>query len=208
VLYYVGMGLRARLLILTCGLMAAVALPAAQQVTKRETALVDQKMAALALRGEAIKSDKASKPVRTLITEREFNIYLQSSGKEQLPGGVRDAQITMAGAQRVSGRAIVDLDAVRTSKERGWLDPASYLTGSVEVKVTGLLQTANGKGTFLLESATIGGLPVPKGLVQELISYYSRTPETPEGVSLDVPFELPVKIREVQIQRGTATVIQ
>ena len=51
-------------------------------------------------------------------------------------------------------------------------------------------------------------MPVPKSLLQELVSYYSRTADTPEGVSIDKPFELPANIREVQIQRGAATIIQ
>jgi hypothetical protein len=108
----------------------------------------------------------------------------------------------------LTGRAIVDLDAVRTSEKRGWLDPASYLRGTVEVFVSGILQTSNGKGTFQLESATMGSLPVPKSLLQELVSYYSRTPDLPGGFDLDKPFELPANIREVEIQRGAATIVQ
>jgi len=146
--------------------------------------------------------------VRTVLTERELNVYLQSGGKDLFPVGVRNPQVSIANEHRVSGHALVDLDAVRKSKERTWLDPAAYLTGVVEVKVTGTLQTANGKGTFALETATIANVPVPKSLMQELVSFYSRTAETPEGISLDQPFDLPHKIREVQIQRGAATIIQ
>jgi len=188
----------------------AAALPAAQgAVSKKEAALVEQKVNAVAVRGAAPAARRtAAKPVSTVFTEHELNIYLQANGKELLPEGVRDPRITIAGDRRVSGRAIVDLDAVRKSKERGWLDPASYLTGSVEVQATGVLQTADGKGTFVLESATVGSVPVPKSLLQELVSYYSKSPETPDGVNIDKPFELPANIREVQIQRGAATVIQ
>jgi len=188
----------------------ASALPAAQgAVSKKEAALVEQKVNAVAVRGAAPAARRtAAKPVSTVFTEHELNIYLQANGKELLPEGVRDPRITIAGDRRVSGRAIVDLDAVRKSKERGWLDPASYLTGSVEVQATGVLQTADGKGTFVLESATVGSVPVPKSLLQELVSYYSKSPETPDGVNIDKPFELPANIREVQIQRGAATVIQ
>jgi hypothetical protein len=199
---------RVRSLLLACGLMAAVALPAAQSVTKREAALVEQKVNEISVRGALTKSSRQSKSVRTMFTEREVNVYLQSAGKELLPSGVREPQISIPGEQRLSGRAIVDLDAVRKSKERTWLDPAAYLTGSVEVTATGMLLTSNGRGTFKLESATVGSVPVPKSLLQELVSYYSRTPETPDGVSIETPFELPANIREVLIQRGAATVIQ
>ena len=202
------MAWRARLLVLAAGLVASGAFPAAQGITKREAALVDQKVTAVSVRGASLKPGKASRPVRTQFTERELNVYLESGGKTLLPAGVRDPHITIAGDQRVIARATVDLDAVRKSKERSWLDPFAYLSGAVEVTTTGLLQTANGKGTFAIESATIGSLPVPKSLVQELVGFYSRTPETPGGMSLDKPFDLPANIREVQIQRGAATVIQ
>jgi hypothetical protein len=46
--------------------------------------------------------------VRTVVTEREFNVYLTSGGKSELPSGVREAQTfgipahhrTVGGAQR------------------------------------------------------------------------------------------------------------
>jgi len=131
-------------------------MPAAQSATKREAAAVEQKINEITTRGALPKTTKAAPSVRTMFTERELNVYLQSAGQELLPSGVRNPQITIPGEQRVSGRAIVDLDAVRKSKERTWLDPAAYLTGSVEVTATGILQTSNGRGTFKLESATVG----------------------------------------------------
>ena len=44
--------------------------------------------------------------------------------------------------------------------------------------------------------------------VQELVSYYTRTPELPNGFNLDQPFELPHNIRQIDIQRGAATIVQ
>ena len=88
------------------------------------------------------------------------------------------------------------------------LDPASYLTGRVPITATGVLTTSNGVGRFQLESATVGGIPLPKTLLQEIVSYYSRTPDTPAGVNLDDPFTLPARIREIQVERGQAVIIQ
>jgi hypothetical protein len=44
--------------------------------------------------------------------------------------------------------------------------------------------------------------------LQELVSYYSRTPEMPDGISLDKPFVLPAAIQTVETRRGAATVVQ
>ena len=92
----------------------------------------------------------------------------------------------------MSGRAVVDLDAVRKQKQRGWLDPMAYLTGRLPVTAAGRLTTKDGKGQFQLESAEVSGVTIPKSVLQELVSHYSRTPENPAGINMDEPFELPV----------------
>jgi hypothetical protein len=76
------------------------------------------------------------------------------------------------------------------------------------VTATGVLKTSNGIGRFQLESAAVGGIPVPKILLQEIVSYYSRTPDKPSGIGLDDPFALPARIREIQVERGQAIIVQ
>ena len=51
-------------------------------------------------------------------------------------------------------------------------------------------------------------MTVPKTMVQELLSFYSRTPETPNGINMDDPFELPAQIREIRVAPGAATIVQ
>ena len=34
-------------------------------------------------------------------------------------------------------------------------------------------------------------MTIPKTVLQELLSYYSRTTENPDGINMDDPFELP-----------------
>ena len=79
---------------------------------------------------------------------------------------------------------------------------------SEPVAVTGTLKTGNGVGHFALDSASVGGVPIPKLILQEIVSYYSRTAENPSGVSLDDPFALPARIREIQVERGQAIIVQ
>ena len=80
--------------------------------------------------------------------------------------------------------------------------------GRVPITATGVLTTSNGLGRFQLESATVGGVPVPKMMLQEIVSYYSRTPRNPAGINIDDPFPLPARIREIQVERGQAVVVQ
>jgi hypothetical protein len=122
---------------------------------------------------------------------------------------VVDPSVTALGPGRVSGRAVVDLDAVRKAKNpTSLLDPMNYLFGRLPVTATGTLTTSNGVGRFALESASVGSVPIPKILLQEIISYYSRTPENPGGIGLDDPFALPARIREIQVERGQAIIVQ
>jgi hypothetical protein len=147
-------------------------------------------------------------PYRTTVTEEEVNAFLAFDAGDQLPAGVVDPAITIIGTGRVSGRAIVDLDAVRKQKSRGLLDPLNYATGRLQVTATGVLTTSNGVGMIELQSAALGALPIPKVILQEIVSYYSRTPERPAGIDLDAPFALPARIREIQVQTGRAVVVQ
>jgi len=97
---------------------------------------------------------------------------------------------------------------VRKQKQRGWLDPVGYLSGRLPVTAAGRLITKDGKGQFQLESAEISGVTVPKAVLQELVSYYSRTPENPAGIDMDAPFELPARIREIRVGSGSSTIVQ
>jgi hypothetical protein len=144
----------------------------------------------------------------TPISEAEVNAYFEYAAKGQVPPGIVEPRLNALGEGRVGGQAVVDLDAVRKQKQRGWLDPMAYLTGSLPLTASGLLITKDGVGRFQLESAQISGVSVPKSLLQELLAYYSRTPENPRGISMDDPFELPARIREIRVDRGQATILQ
>jgi hypothetical protein len=186
-------------------LTSAVLVGADVRATKRDAATLKQKVAAI--NTFADKPTRAGR--RTIVTESEVNSYLVYEAREQIPVGVVDPAIAVIGPGRLSGRAIVDLDAVRKQKApTSLLDPMNYLMGRLAVTAVGTLKTANGVGRFELESSSVGSIPVPKILLQEIISYYSRSPEKPSGISLDDPFALPARIREIQVERGQAIIVQ
>ena len=185
---------------------AAVSLRAAGPAPlRRDAEVLKQKFAAISNRAEA----RVRRPARTTLTEKEVNAYLAYETADDLPAGVVEPTLSILGADRVTGRAVVDLDQVR--KERNptsLLDPVRYLRGRLQVSATGLVHAINGMASFELEAADVAGVPIPKFLLQEILSYYSRSPERPSGISLDDRFALPAGIREIQVLRGQAVVIQ
>jgi hypothetical protein len=193
---------------LTSSILAAFSiatLMAADPVSRRDAARLQAKIDRI----NKLAGVRTSSGNRTPVTETEVNSYLRYELGDRMPTGVRDPWVSMIGEGRLTGTATVDLGQVAQSrKSGGMLDPYSLLSGSLPLTVNGLLKTANGVGTFTLESASVSGVPVPSWMIQEIVSYYSKSPTTPQGVALDRPFALPSGIKEIQLDRGQAIVVQ
>ncbi|MEO7276355.1 MAG: hypothetical protein ABIX28_07075 [Vicinamibacterales bacterium] len=197
-----------RFAVITAVSLAAVAPAIAwQRLNKQDSDRFEAKLTRIVAFGNQ-KQARAAAAVTTPVSDAEINAYFEYGAKAQVPHGIVEPRLNALGEGRVGGQATVDLDAVRKQKQRGWLDPMSYLTGSLPLTASGLLITKDGVGRFQLESAQVSGVSVPKSLLQELLGYYSRTAENPAGISIDDPFELPARIREIQVQRGQATIVQ
>ena len=192
---------------LLAALLAAVPLAGQGRLSREDADRFQSKLTRIVAFGNA-PAVKAAKPQSTPVTDAEVNSYLKYNAGSQVPTGIVDPVLSALGEGRVSGRAVVDLDAVRTQKKRGWLDPLGYLTGRLPVTASGVLTTKEGQGQFVLQSAEISGVTIPKSVLQELLSYYSKSKENPEGINMDAPFELPSRIREIRVGTGTSTVVQ
>lgn len=189
-------------------LAAAAALASAapdRQPLRRDADQLKAKVAAIRGRSGTARV----RPVRTTISEREVNAYLAYELAADLPAGVGEPSVTILGPNRLAGRAVVDLDRLRAAiRPTSRLDPLYYLTGRLPVGATGRLSTRGGVAQFEVESADIAGVPIPKLVLQQIVGYYSRSAEHPAGIRLDTPFQLPAGIREIQVDRGQAIVIQ
>lgn len=175
---------------------------------KRDSEKFEKSLTGILIRGLAPKNSKPAAPFRTTFTDQELNAWLAQGGKDNVPVGLLNPVVAFTGPGTLTVRGVVDLDAVRKSRERGWMDPFAYLNGMMPIVLNGTLSGAGGQGTFDVESATLGTVSVPKILLQELISYYSKSTEFPDGISLAKPFPLPAGVRELAIARGAATVVQ
>lgn len=195
---------RTTLYALLAGLLAT-SLFAAEPISRRDAARLQAKIDRIT-KGSPARGKTAS---TTAITETEVNSYLRYELADRIPNGVTDPWVSILDNGRLSGRATVDLARVAQSrKSSGVLDPFNFLSGSVPLAVNGILRTKNGVGTFAVESASISSVPVPVWMLQEIVSYYSRSESSPKGVAIDKPFVLPNGIREIQTAKGQATVVQ
>ena len=166
----------------------------------------------LARKIEEINKNSGAEPVRskrTPMTDPEVNSYLAFNVKDKIPRGLANPEIRTVGDGQLAGRVFVDMDEFKRGRSSGGLmDPLSYISGQVPLTARGVLSTRNGRGQFQLISAEIHGVPLPKPIVQELVSFFSRTAERPNGFNVDEPFNLPARIREVAVNQGEAVVIQ
>jgi hypothetical protein len=192
-------------LIIVLTLSAAVSVTAALEISKEQGNRLERKI-------DEIAKNASAEPVRskkTLMSESEVNSYLNFNVKEKIPRGLSHPQISGLGNGNLAGRVFIDLDEFKRQRGSGGImDPLNYISGQVPLTARGVLRARDGKGQFELISAEIHRIPIPKPLVQELVTFFSRTQETPRGINIDEPFNLPAKIREVIVNQGEAVVTQ
>jgi hypothetical protein len=188
-----------------CGALAVASASARQAPTRAEGDSMERKLASITERG-TLPPEKLSPTVKTTFSDRELNAYLMFNGQSRLPVGLREPRVTVPAANRFDGRAVVDLDEVRRSKDYGFL--GLLLQGVHELKISGTFSGSNGKGVVHISAASLDGVSVPQSLVDTLVNHFSKTPDMPGGFQLDKPFDLPSRIRTLQMQSGMVTVVQ
>jgi hypothetical protein len=147
--------------------------------------------------------------LRTTLSEAEVNSWFAFHAPPLLPEGIAQPRLSILGGRRMSGTAIVDLDAVAKQRQSGSLfDVWNLVGGRLPVRVTGLLHASGGRARFEMQEADISGVPLPQRMLDELVQYYSRSEERPSGFRLTDTFELPAGIKHVDLRPGSAIVVQ
>jgi hypothetical protein len=201
------MSLRNIVLTACAALAVGVVTLQAATVTRQQSDAFARKLALITRHADI--TPPPAKGQRTEVTEGELNSWFAFRSQRLLPAGVAPPSIVIVGNGKLTGDVVLDLEAYAQKRRSGGaLDPWSLLGGRVPVSVSGVLHTKDGRGRFELQSAGVSGIPLPKSMVQELLSYYSRTPDKPQGIRLDDPFELPANIRQIEVGQGQAVVVQ
>jgi hypothetical protein len=179
---------------------------AAVQLSREDGDRLQRKIDEIVKNGAAPTAQSKKTPV----SESEVNSYLAFNVRDKIPKGLTNPEIAIVGNGALAGRVLMDLDEFNRNRrsQGGLMDPLAYLSGKVPVTARGILRAEDGQGRFYLESAEIHGVNLPKPLVQEMVSYFSRTAENPGGFDIDAPFDLPAKIRAIVINKGEAIVAQ
>lgn len=185
----------------SCALLALL-IPAEAANTSRAQADSFAKKIAI-INQHAGQSGKS--PRRTTLTEAELNSWFAYRAQPLLPEGVKDPSVVAVGNGRLLGTVIVDLEDVGKSRSSEIL---KYLGGRVPISLSGTLRTKDGRGQFDLQSAQMSGIPLPKFLLQEIVSHYTRDDDRPNGIRLDDPFALPASIKQIDVLQGQAIVLQ
>ena len=146
---------------------------------------------------------------RTAMSEGELNSWFAYHAPPLLPKGLAEPRLTIVDGKTVVGNAVIDLDAVAKSRASGsTFDIWNLIGGRVPVTITGAVRAQAGKARFEMQSAQVSGISVPPRVVQQLVDYFSRTPNHPEGVRLDDEYQLPSGIRDIELSPGSAVVVQ
>jgi hypothetical protein len=185
---------------------ATVTASAAGVESRQAAESLSQKIAAIT---QNATSPKPVRPHNVTVTEDELNSWFVFRSSRYLPAGVSRPSVNLLGDGGVRGTATVDLE--KLSARRGStnpFDPLALLGGRVPVTVTGTLRTKAGVGQFDVQSTDVSGIPVPKFILQQLLSYYATTPDSPEGIHIDDSFTLPASIQRIDVGRGQMVVVQ
>jgi hypothetical protein len=185
--------------------VAVSAAPGAVESRQAADAL-SKKIAAITQKGSEPRD--GAPPSSVTLTQDELNSWFLFRSGRYLPTGVTKPTVALIGGGSMRGTATLDLDAVARKRSSNPLDPLSYLFGRVPITVTGTLHARNGIGRFDVQSAELGSIPIPKSILQELLSYYATSPEQPEGIRLDDPFALPANIQRIDVAPGQMVVVQ
>jgi hypothetical protein len=188
-------------------LVSALVIPLkAASVSRQSAEDFSQKIASIQRQADSPERAGAR---RTRLTEDELNSWFMYRAQPVLPAGITQPQVTIVGEGQLAGQAVIDLDAVAKRRpSSGTFDPLALIGGKVPVSVTGVLHTRDGMARFEVQKAEMSSIPVPVTVLQEVLTYYSKSPDRPQGVRLDDVFALPANIRQIEVGQGQAVVVQ
>jgi hypothetical protein len=133
------------------------------------------------------------------VGEEEANAYFEHRLVEHVPEGIVEPWVRFSEGLVRAG-AMLDLDILRERMPPSSM--TSFLSGRVPVELATGIHAEERTGKLALQSVTLGGLPVPPSILQQIVTAYTKSPSRPDGVRLDESFPLPYGIESARIEQG------
>ena len=198
----------------TTSLLAALAIagssmPRRRRARRRSRPTRSQKKIVLVQKHGA--SQKSRSRARPTLHAGEVNSYLQFKRRRSLPVGVTEPSSHDASAQgRLIGSAVVDLDVVRQKQSSGgWFDPDELPHRQAAGHRHGRSSTRGRQGQVRARDAPrSAACRSRRSFLQEMVNFFTRTADNPNGIVIDDPFELPAEIRRIDVDARHACIDQ
>ncbi|MCC6318661.1 MAG: hypothetical protein IT361_13350 [Gemmatimonadaceae bacterium] len=139
--------------------------------------------------------------VFTSLTPGEVAALILGATGGRVPPGVQDVEASVVG-DALGIRASLDLSSLRAVDGLGPLQ--ALLTARQTVTITGRPRgVARGRGAFVVDAATVGGIEVPRPLLGALIAQLDRgSRDVPGDPTRTITFELPPYVGDIRVARG------
>jgi hypothetical protein len=139
------------------------------------------------------------------VTDEELNSYVNLSLAQQIPKGVSDLELQIAD-DRLLARAVVDIAPFRAQvRPAGGWSPLSLLPDVVPVNVKArLVAVQDGFASLELEEVRLSSIPLPPGVLAQVVAASTKAPSRPDGFDLLAPFRLPYSVRRIRLSVGQA----
>lgn len=148
------------------------------------------------------KAGKPPREKRLLVTDAELTAYLNLAAR--LPPSVSNLDVQFD-RDRIAVKGQLDLDQLQGKLPSGGaLGGFALFSGRVSLLLKGRLQSDDGFGTFQLEDARVGSIPLAPAMVAQLVAAATRSADAPQGVDIVAPFRFPYGVRSVRISPGRA----
>jgi len=138
-----------------------------------------------------------------ILTEPDLNAFLAAKIKERPRKDVESLRVEMKDGLFTTFIKI-DFDEVEIKGDSMTASLLkALLRGTQTIEVDGRLQTENGKGTYLVERATLNGMPLPASLVNSILSSVGKRQDPPFDPTEQ--FDLPYGVKTITVTPGKAT---
>ena len=108
--------------------------------------------------------------------------------------------------ERLLARAVVDLAPFRAQvKSTGGWNPLSLLPDVVPVDVKArLVDVQDGFASLELEEVRLSSIPLPPGVLAQMVAASTKTQSRPDGFDVLAPFRLPYSVKRIRLTGGRA----